>query len=267
MNNLAKRVITAVILVIALFFALFVFPSPADEVFFAVFLAVGAWEWAGFSRGCSVVQRLAFVALLAALALAGWLMPPGILSVIPLIGLGYWLGALALMVFGLELRQSGVVLVAGAVGLLVAWYSIGALLGVPGGAGLFIWCAGLVAAADIGAYFTGKTFGRHKLAPAISPGKTIEGLAGGVICAALIGALGAWYFGLPPVALAVAGAAIAGISVVGDLWVSRFKRAAGLKDSGSVLPGHGGVMDRIDSLIAALPLFALALGATGALQA
>lgn len=265
MNNLAKRVITAVILVVVLLLALFALPSPAAEGFFAIVLAVGAWEWAGFWRANGAWQRLLFVVALVGLAIAatGLIAPgPGRASILGL-GLLYWLGALALMMSGRELARGWLIGLAGAIGLLVAWYSLELLLAAEAGALLFVWCAGLVAAADIGAYFTGKQLGRRKLAPTISPGKTIEGLAGGVVCAALAGALGAAYFSLPILAFAIAGAVIAGVSVVGDLWVSRFKRAAGLKDSGSILPGHGGVMDRIDSLIAALPLFVVALSLVG----
>jgi phosphatidate cytidylyltransferase len=117
----------------------------------------------------------------------------------------------------------------------------------------------IVWAADVGAYFTGRQFGRVKLAPKISPGRTWEGVLGGcALVVVLILVVSLWIdtnlAALVPFCLAVAG-----ISVVGDLTVSMFKRTAGLKDSGTLFPGHGGVLDRIDSVAAAAPVFALGL--------
>jgi phosphatidate cytidylyltransferase len=117
----------------------------------------------------------------------------------------------------------------------------------------------LVGAADIGAFFAGRTFGRLKLAPRVSPAKTWEGVLGGLAAAALVAAAGARLFDLPRVAFLSLCLGVALISVVGDLTESMFKRHAGLKDSGSVFPGHGGVLDRIDSVTAAAPLFLLGL--------
>jgi len=119
----------------------------------------------------------------------------------------------------------------------------------------------VVWAADTFAYFAGVNFGRRKLAPSISPGKTIEGVIGGLSGAVLIAWLGATFFlELSPkqlIAWLCAAFFAALISVAGDLYVSRLKRHAGVKDSGKLLPGHGGLLDRIDGLLAAMPVFAL----------
>lgn len=125
----------------------------------------------------------------------------------------------------------------------------------------------LVWAADIGAYFAGRGFGRHKLAPNISPGKTWEGAAGGLLLSAL------WVVGVGPyvfdlnrdwmLALLALSLVVAIFSIIGDLTESLFKRLSGVKDSGAILPGHGGVLDRVDSLLAALPIFSLGLIAGG----
>lgn len=118
----------------------------------------------------------------------------------------------------------------------------------------------LVAMADTGAYFSGKSFGKNKLAPELSPGKTREGLFGGLIAAAMWAVVGAVYFDLPNrdwIYFVLLSIAVALISVSGDLLESLIKREAGRKDSGNILPGHGGILDRIDGLLAALPLFTL----------
>ena len=123
----------------------------------------------------------------------------------------------------------------------------------------------LVWGADIGAYFSGKRFGTHKLMPAVSPGKTVEGLVGGLVVCLLI-ALGVSVvleFDYSATATLVLLAIATGlISVLGDLFESLFKRESGVKDSGTILPGHGGILDRIDSLTAAAPIFFLGIRLT-----
>ncbi|MDF1756981.1 MAG: phosphatidate cytidylyltransferase [Legionellaceae bacterium] len=127
-----------------------------------------------------------------------------------------------------------------------------------GSADAFVYLLLLVWATDIGGYFFGKSLGKHKLIPAVSPGKTIEGTAGGFFIAMLIAALGYFYFEPSSVLLwfFLAFFTVA-ISILGDLFISMLKRRCKLKDTGQILPGHGGVLDRLDSLIAALPFFYL----------
>lgn len=128
------------------------------------------------------------------------------------------------------------------------------------GAKLVMLVCFLVWAADTGAYFSGKRFGKRKMAPAVSPNKTIEGLVGGAVLAVMVTWGGAALMDIPFVSwgsLLVIAVLTVIASVLGDLVESMFKRASGIKDSGSILPGHGGVLDRIDSLTAALPIFAL----------
>ena len=158
-----------------------------------------------------------------------------------------------------------------------SWVKAGAgLLVVPGtssaivllhgrtdGALTLLFALALVWAADVGAYFAGRAFGRHKLAPAVSPGKTWEGVAGGLALAMVVAAIaGTWLFGLSgnrwAPFLLLCGLIVL-VSIVGDLGESLLKRQAGAKDSGTLLPGHGGMLDRIDSLLAALPAMALGL--------
>ena len=120
---------------------------------------------------------------------------------------------------------------------------------------LILLLLAIVWSADSGAYFFGRALGRHKLAPGVSPGKTWEGVIGGLVTAALVGALAGALSESAALPVAMVAAATAALSVVGDLNVSMFKRNAGLKDSGRVLPGHGGVLDRADSVTAAVVMF------------
>jgi phosphatidate cytidylyltransferase len=127
------------------------------------------------------------------------------------------------------------------------------------GASLIFYVLGIVWAADIGAFFVGVKFGKHKLRPNVSPGKTLEGLLGGVAASFAIIAFAALHYQVEPSRIwlhIVIGGLTVGVSALGDLNESMFKRCAGIKDSGKILPGHGGVMDRIDSLTAAFPVFA-----------
>ena len=148
---------------------------------------------------------------------------------------------------------------AGLVALPGAWLALVQTAQAPRGPALLIWLLAAAAAADIGAYFAGRRFGRRKLAPEVSPAKTLEGAIGGAIAILAWGVVGAVYFGaeqsLPRWLALVAVLFVA--SVTGDLFESAFKRARGVKDSGGLLPGHGGVLDRVDSAIAAAPVFAV----------
>jgi phosphatidate cytidylyltransferase len=157
----------------------------------------------------------------------------------------------------------------GALVLVPAFIALARLLsvvqGIAHGPEAVLCLVLLVVASDVGAYFAGRKYGRLKLAPQVSPSKTWEGAAGGLLFVALLAAAGALIFGLPMIATVAFGCAIGLISIVGDLTESMFKRSAGLKDSGRLLPGHGGMLDRIDSVTAAAPLYALGLFSSGVL--
>lgn len=259
MSNLTTRVITAVVLLAILFSALFVLPPPSATILFAVIVLLGAWEWSGFDADFNAGKRIGFTVLLAALAFPPMYFAPVREVAVPVlyIGVVFWMLATLGLFLGLRPVSTTGKLLAGLVTLLPAWCAVALMMSRPAGPQLFLWCLGIVATADIAAYFTGRKFGRVRLMPAISPGKTVEGLFGGLLAASLLAALIAEIVGRSGFLFAILGLSVGAISVVGDLWVSSFKRAAGIKDSSHILPGHGGVLDRIDGLLAGLPLFTL----------
>jgi phosphatidate cytidylyltransferase len=145
--------------------------------------------------------------------------------------------------------------VAGILALVPAWIALARLrVDFERGAEWVLFALILVQLADIGAFFAGRRFGRHRLAPSVSPGKTWEGVIGGFIASGLVAVLGSHRFGIPLAQFLPVCFAVVAFSIVGDLTESLLKRFAGLKDSGRLFPGHGGVMDRIDSVTAAAPV-------------
>jgi phosphatidate cytidylyltransferase len=186
---------------------------------------------------------------------------PELVGLVLKIALGWWFAALAWMFFFPTPIARSLAAVCGVLVIVPAWLSLDFLyLKSPE---LLLFALLIVWIADIGAYFVGKGFGRVKLAPQISPGKTWEGVLGGLCAVMVLAAMGSQVLEIDIAVLIPFCLAVAMLSIVGDLTVSMFKRNAGLKDSGTLFPGHGGILDRIDSVAAAAPLFALALGWIG----
>ena len=260
---LKERVMTAVVAVVVLSVVLFVVPEPFARGVIAAVFAAAAWEWSGFLGLTAIAPRLVYVALFASLEAGTWLALPDLdlYRTILMVAIAWWVAALVWMLFFPTPIPAAVGWLCGALTLLPAYAAIDWLyLESPL---LLLSLLVIVWLADIGAYFAGRAFGRVKLAPAISPGKTWEGVLGGVI-AVLIVAVAAGLATERSLAVVVPFClAVALLSVVGDLTVSMFKRHAGVKDSGTLLPGHGGVLDRIDSVCAAAPLFAAGLAVLG----
>ncbi len=255
---LKQRILTAIIALILLFVVLFALPTTVTRLLIAAVILFGAWEWAAFVGMPHTPGRLTYVAGMAVL-LAGlqFLVVPSLLSAdsVFIAAMVWWLIAL-LWIFRFPTAvPKALAALVGAVVLLPAWLALD--LVYQARPTLLLFMLIIVWAADVGAYFAGKQFGRVKLAPQISPGKTWEGVLGGLLLVLVLATAGAFYFERPLVVMLPFCVAIGMISVVGDLTVSIFKRSAGIKDSGTMFPGHGGLLDRIDSVTAASPLFAL----------
>jgi phosphatidate cytidylyltransferase len=258
------RVITGVLLGVALIATVLFLPTPLMAAVLGVLWVIGAWEWAGLAR-LGATARLAYAGVCAAAMVGSLLWARGDAAlVILVIALAWWVLALAAV---LSYPRQFAMSTAGIVGFVVlvpSWFLLARLhADGPLGRELAMTVLAIVWAADVGAYTFGRWLGRVKLAPAVSPGKTWEGVSGGVLTAAAAAWAAAFWLGLPVGALVGIGVATALVSVVGDLAVSVFKRNVGLKDTGSLLPGHGGVMDRIDSLTAAIPVFVLGIRVAG----
>ena len=263
---LKQRILTALVLVPLVVAAVLYLPSWAVSVVVGLIVALGVLEYARLGHigrdwwlwGCLLATLL--LLLIAYRVLEN----PMIIGVIVITALG-WLGMTGVVFWGrpdvaLEPRTRPMVLLTGAFVLFVTWLSLVRLHRMEEtGPELVMFLLVLIWSADTGAYFAGKRWGKHKLAPAISPGKTREGmygaLAAAAACAGLFAALGLIENVGFPTAFALCGVTTI-VSIAGDLWESVHKRRRGVKDSGQLLPGHGGILDRIDSLIAASPVFA-----------
>jgi len=260
---LAARIITGVVFGAAITGAILFAPSPVTAAILAVLWLAGVWEWAGFAK-FPAAGRVGYTGLFAVAMGLGWsLLGEQGLSLLLVAALAWWILALVLVVRFPRSFSPMFVALAGIVVLLPSWALLVRLHGDGvRGTQLAFTLLIIVWAADVGAYAFGRLLGRTKLAPAVSPGKTWEGVTGGVVTAGLAAGIAAqWWLALPAGRLVVLGVATALISVLGDLTQSMFKRNVGLKDSGKLLPGHGGVLDRIDSLTAAVPAFVVGLWA------
>lgn len=265
-SPLRQRVQTALLLGPLALAAVLWLPSPAFALVLGIVALGAAWEWTQLGGLVPPRARAGYLALLAALMLALWLVP-GSRAWLVVAGVIWWLIQTMRipMVRSIPLR-SGLAppdLAAGILVLGAAWAALVELQGVEArGPGLVIFLFVLVWTADSLGYFVGRRFGRTKLARNVSPGKTLEGVLGALIGALLWGLALGWLRsrGLSgTLVLALLCAITVAISVVGDLYESLLKRRRGLKDSGDLLPGHGGILDRVDSLTAAAPVFVFGL--------
>ncbi len=259
---LIHRLLT--ILLLAPFFLLAIF--YLDTFYFGLFctmiMTLGAWEWCKLIPLQQRSSGFAYIGVVLLLLVLSHYIP---LKLVLALGLVWWVLAAILLFFyskNPEILNGRLKLkmLMGVMVLVPFWHGMVSIHSQPNGSALLLYALFLVWATDSGGYIFGRMFGRHRLMPKVSPGKTIEGLLGGLALAAVVSYMGSRYFSVQmPLFWYLLALLTASISVLGDLTESMMKRQCGVKDSSHLLPGHGGILDRFDSLTAALPLFAFSL--------
>ena len=278
---LKQRIITALILAPLALIAILFLPVWQFEVAIAGVVGLGAYEWANMSGITARPRKAMFAAFVFALCLvlssivdAQYIWYQGQLHGLYHFILGvsviWWMFSLWMIIFyprySAFWRNNNLIRLGfGLLTLIPTWVAVISLrtslhdVDTVYGSSLIFYVLGIDWAADIGAFFSGVKFGRHKLRPNVSPGKTLEGLIGGIGASFAIIAFAALHYQVATdriwLHLLIGGITVA-VSALGDLNESMLKRCAGIKDSGKLLPGHGGILDRIDSLTAAFPVFA-----------
>ena len=268
------RIITALVMAPVAIAAILLLQTPWLVALVALLFLMGMWEWFKLAEIDDTLSRtILLVANLLLMVLLVWASAGSLVlfQIVTLVGVVWWL--LALLWLGFfnfasdhETYARGFKLAAGTLAIIPAWCALGLIhAGQPNGHRWLLAALMIVWAADSGAYFAGRhfggrLFGSRKLAPRISPNKTLEGLLGGLLAGVAVGLLFAWFAGLTLAqapAFVIVGLSTVLFSVVGDLFESLLKRHVGAKDSGNLIPGHGGILDRLDGVLAALPIFAL----------
>lgn len=280
---LKQRIITALILAPAAILAIFYLPLAYFAALLMVVIGIGAWEWGPLMGFTSKAKRLGFATTTLFLIGTLWafLSPSDLwlnskelhtyaMSLL-WVAVAWWVLSAFLMVSypnssGFWSKSHSVRGMFGWLTLIPTWLAFMVIrtndyqVDSSHGAQLLMFLFLMVWSADVGAYFVGKAIGKNKLMPNVSPGKTFEGFLGGVVFACLLVVITAYSLGWANeqiITVLLVTVLITTVSVLGDLNESMFKRQAGVKDSGSILPGHGGILDRIDSLTATAPVFAL----------
>ena len=265
---LRLRILSACALGALLLSILLLLPPIGWTLFVIIVIAVAAWEWAGFAKHAMpgrLVYLMVVVSLtIAMLAWTGVFQETAIRersSAIFWIAALFWILGVPYWIVRMPMHPPGwLVLAIGLVVLLSTALAIIDLRAV--GVGVLLAIMAIVWVSDVAAYFVGRAIGKHKLAPRVSPGKTIEGAIGALIGVAVYTIAATLAFDLIPATIAavlVAAIGLACFGIFGDLFESALKRQAGIKDSGDILPGHGGILDRIDALLPVLPMAALLL--------
>lgn len=260
---LKERVLTAVVLVIVLLGVMLGLPPIATVWLLTVLVLIGAWEWAGFVGNGGRASRGVFT-IAVALALAGCFyfydQSAVFVRVTMAVAMVWWFAAFLWLCLAPARVNPLTAAAAGLLSLVPCWLALVYVTFTTQSTRWVLFTLALVWAADTGAFFAGRWLGRVPLAPRVSPKKTWEGVIGGVFASGVVAWVAAtWLFEVDVWPFVITCVAIAALSIVGDLTESMLKRAAGLKDSGSLFPGHGGMLDRLDSVTAAAPALVFAL--------
>lgn len=260
---LKQRIVTAIALGLALTVIVLWMPRNVALGVFALVVLIGAWEWSAFLRYRQPLRRYIYVLVMATAMALAWeytRKSAPRLEIFLWFTAAWWVIAFLWITLAPAAHNRVTAALCGFLVLVPAWVALAYLYqSKPFGPQQVLFVLALVWAADIGAFFVGRRLGRIKLATRVSPSKTWEGVLGGVAAGALVALAGAAWFGYPGLAFVSLCVAVVLVSIIGDLTESMFKRYAGVKDSGTVFPGHGGVLDRIDSVTAAAPMFLLGI--------
>lgn len=262
---LKYRIITALILIPLVLAGIFYLPPIPFACLSAIVVLMAAWEWAGLMGWHDLPRRCVYLAELFVFLAVLTLLPAGIVLIAASVT---WV---AMLYFVLRYQQFSALwarlpwlpVVLGLWILGTTWMALNVIQQLPRGPYYLLFLLLFIWAADTGAYFAGRQWGKRKLAPHISPGKSVEGVLGGSLLSVLVAVIGGWFFykvhGWGYMGFIGLAFLTSLVSVLGDLSESMIKRQAGVKDSGNLLPGHGGLLDRIDSLLSAAPVFAMVL--------
>jgi phosphatidate cytidylyltransferase len=260
---LRQRVLTALAMGVVLLVVMLGMPPIATVWLVTLLILVGAWEWAAFIGKGTLISRLIFT-IAVAFALVGclysYMAKPAFVGIIMTVAVAWWFVAFLWVCLAPARVTPWTATVAGIFALVPCWLALVYVTLTTNSTHWVLFTLALVWAADTGAFFAGRWFGRVPLAPRVSPKKTWEGVIGGVLLSGMVAWVAAnWIFPVDIWPFVLTCVAVAALSIVGDLTESMLKRAVGLKDSGSVFPGHGGMLDRIDSVTAAAPALVFAL--------
>ena len=279
-KGLKLRLISSLIMAPVAISLIVVLPTPYFALVFGAFFMAGAWEWAALVSAPKPWMRHMYTSTIGLLMVAGWISLnafPLFITIVITVAAVWWILILLLVLTyprSSRLWNNAIAkAMAGIMILIPAWLALASLHGSgPNGPYYALYLFMMIWLADTAAYFSGRLWGKHKLAPNVSPGKSWEGVLGALIAVLIYAVIASYFMGIFQLGINIASIYIAIslfavlVSVLGDLAESMFKRQAHLKDSGTLFPGHGGVLDRFDSLTAAAPCFLLCYWAIAGLH-